>query len=194
MVNPLIITRVAKLTRAETARIKGTSKAAVTQAVKRGRLKSAADGSIDTEHPTNRKYLKAPPADGGRNGRQRTGLGKDAVVAKAELDRRKKRLECEKLELENEIKRKEHAPVIHVRRTMADLGGILNVHFLHLPRRIVAQVIARVQRGDGPKEIEQYIQSEIAQGIESFKDAAVKKFQEHLADMDEEEADAKKKK
>ncbi len=193
MVNRPRLTRVAKLTRAETARIKGTSRAAVTQAVKRGRLVSGSDKSIDTNHPTNRKYLKRPPADGGKRGRSRPKLGVDSVVAKAIVDRRLKELQCQKLEIDNAVKRKELAPVLSVTRTMADLGGILGVHFLHLPRRMVAQVVAMVKRGDPEQDIEQFIRGEISRGIENFKKAAVAKFTEHVKEMDEEAEGAGKK-
>lgn len=183
----------AKLTRAEAAQIKGTSRASITQAVRRGRLKSGKDKSIDPDHPINSKYFKAAPADGHRGGGRRAGLGVDAVKSKAEIERRLKRLKCEELELKNALKRKELAPVLSARRTMADLGGILGVHFLHLPRRMVSMIVAKVKRGETAQDIEQYLTAEITRSIENFKQAAISKFQEHIAEMDKEDADAKKK-
>jgi len=185
---------VAKLTRAEASRIKGTSRAAITQAVRHGRLKSNKDGSINPDHPKNKRYFKRPAADGHRKSRTRTGLGIDVVKAKAEVERRLKRLQCEKLEIDNAVKRGEFAPRLSAIRTMSDLGVILNVHFLHMPKRMVAMLIAKVHSGEDSRAIEQYLTEEIARGIENFKAAAIAKFKEHIAEMDEEDRDAKQKK
>lgn len=181
----------AKLTRAEAARIKGTSRAAVTQAVKRGRLKSGKDKTIDTNDPTNRRYFRNPPADGGRSSRRRPAQGEETVLTDALSKIRERMLKCEKLEIENAQKRKELVPTLLAARTMADLGAILGVHFLHLPKRIVPMLIAKVQSGEDARAVEQYLTEELTRGIENFKASAVSKFQEHIAEMDEEDQDAK---
>ena len=126
----------------------------------------------------------------GKNHRFDTRL--KVFTSRAEVELQKKRLECERLEIQNAAARRELAPVLTTTRALADLGEVMRVQFLYLPRRMAARLLAAAQEdGCDVHRIEALLVAELAGGIQKFKDAAARSFEEHLAEIIEQgEGDA----
>jgi hypothetical protein len=182
--------------------VKGVGPQAISRAVRERRLIPGHDKLVDPTTATNRAYLGADPwerigklgaattaAGSGGNGHRRVDVRLRAFASKAEVELEKKHLECEKLAIQNAASRRELAPVLTATRALADLGEVLRVQLLYLPRRMAARILAAAQGGADVKKIEALLITEIAGGIEKFRDAAVVRFEEHLAEIAEQEGD-----
>lgn len=193
-----------KLTVIEAAALKGVTASAIRHAGRRGTVIIGSDKKLDLRRRVNREYFEVPartrlhpaksqaPAkkpSGKPRGRLDAGLR--VVLTRSEVETRKKLLECEKLELQNARTRGELIPMQTAQRTVSDLGEILRTSLLYLPRRASAHVLALAQSGADGHQVEEHLAVEVAKAVADFKTAAVRRLEEHLAELEQQEQQRK---
>ena len=191
------------VSKSEYARICGVSLSAVSKALAQGRTVATTKGGIDLRRKINKYFLashmhpeKKENVPGDELGLPPKKPGADKSIqmflSRPVVEIRKKILECEKLELQNARTRNELIPTETARRTVADLGEVLRTSLLYLPRRSAAHVLALAQSGAEGHKVEEYLAGEVQKAVSDFKTAAVRRLEEHLVEIEQEEQEIEK--
>lgn len=174
-----------KVTKSQFSKLAHVSRAAVSQALKAGRLIADDAGDLDPSNALNAAYLEGhgakpeavleTPRKGKRDEADRA-LGRSAVdVNKAHklADLRLKNKQTESFALRNAQKKGELIPRELVRERWAMFDASLKTNFRNMPRRIAAQVAA-IAQAEGAWGVEAYLEREISGALKRTVEEATR--------------------
>lgn len=181
----------AHLSQREFAARAGVSSTAIGKARKTGKVIRGDDNLYDTNHPLNRRYLRAEHVYS-RAAKAGAAARKNADSREHGPGKQKKKSDDGKygLKLDAEIRLKHEQADFHalrkaerlgllvetsiIEQKLSVLGAELRIRLLELPARIGPRLWAIAKQSDSPHALIEALEDEISDSVKKVKDAAVR--------------------